>query len=135
MQKDDLLGGHLDAGRVAAVGFSAGGTTTLGMLRAGHSPAIKAAVSVAGRRPSSAFGGAAVPVLFVHGDRDPVVPLSAGMIAYAALPWPKTVVVIAGAGHGQYLNPGNPDYPRVSALILGFLREQVLRGDQPIHPE
>lgn len=125
VEKDDLLGGHVDARQVAAVGFSAGGTTTLGLLRAGHDPAIKVAVSVAGRRPESAFGGPAVPVLFLHGDQDPVVPIKAGRLAYAALPWPKRFVVITGAGHGQYLNPGNPDHPRVSAMILDFLRSGI----------
>ena len=103
------------------VGFSAGGTTTLGLLRRGHAPGIVAAISVAGRRPSSAYGGAPVPVLFVHGDQDPTVPIAAGRAAYRALPWHKTFVVVPGGRHGDYLNPGNPAYPRISAAILEFL--------------
>ncbi|MEU4236729.1 dienelactone hydrolase family protein [Actinoplanes sp. NPDC026619] len=113
---------RLDAARVAAVGFSAGGTTTLGLLRAGHDPGIRAAVSVAGRRPPSAFGGAGVAVLFVHGDRDPTVPLSAGKRAYEAVPWPKTWVTVPGGRHGDYLKAGRPGYPAVAARILAFLR-------------
>jgi dienelactone hydrolase len=117
----DVLAGHVDTGRVAAVGFSAGGTTTLGMFHAGHDPALRAAVSIAGRRPLPAFGGPATPMLFLHGDHDRVVPIAAGREAYAAVPWPKRFETIRGAGHGEYLNPGDPGHPHASALILDFL--------------
>lgn len=122
----DVLGGHLDTGRVVAVGFSAGGTTTLGLLRAGHDPGLRAAVSVAGRRPASAFGGPAVPVLFLHGDRDRVVPIGAGRQAYAAVPWPKQFVVIPHGAHGPYLRPGNPAYRWVAEVILDFILARVV---------
>jgi dienelactone hydrolase len=121
----DPLAGHLATDRVAAIGFSAGATTTLGMLTARHDPALRAAVSIAGRRPPSEFGGPAVPVLFLHGDRDRTVPIAAGRAAYRALPWPKRFVPLAGEGHGQYLNPGDSGYPRASALILEFLRANL----------
>jgi predicted dienelactone hydrolase len=113
---------RLDATRVAVVGFSAGGTTTLGMLTPGHDPGIRAAITVSGRRPPSAFGGPEVPVLFVHGDRDPTVPLTAGKMAYGALPWTKTWVTVPGGRHGEFLRPGRPGYPMVSARILTFLQ-------------
>ncbi|GAA2608755.1 alpha/beta hydrolase family protein [Paractinoplanes durhamensis] len=116
---------RLDAGRVAVVGFSAGGTTTLGMLRAGHDPGIRAAVSVAGRRPPWAFGGAEVPVLFVHGDHDRTVPARAGQEAYAALPWPKSFVTVPGGRHGDFLKPGRPGYSLVSVRILTFLQREL----------
>lgn len=119
------LAAHLDGDRVAAIGFSAGGTTTLGLLRKGHSRALRAAVSVAGRRPPTAFAGPSVPVLFLHGDQDPVVPIEAGREAYGAVPWPKQFVRVRGAGHGQYLNPGHPDYPAVSARIQAFLEKYM----------
>ncbi|GAA4606591.1 dienelactone hydrolase [Actinoplanes octamycinicus] len=119
------LAEHLDGEHVAAVGFSAGGTTTLGLFRKGHSPALRAAVSVAGRRPSTAFAGPAAPILFLHGDRDPVVPIEAGRAAYDAVRWPKQFVTVTGAGHGQYLNPGDPDYPATAQRILDFLRKHV----------
>ncbi|BCY08525.1 dienelactone hydrolase family protein [Actinoplanes sp. L3-i22] len=124
-----LVGGtlapHLDGEHVAVVGFSAGATTTLGMFRKGHSPSLRAAVSIAGRRPSTGFGGPAAPMLFLHGDEDPVVPIEAGRAAYDAVPWPKTFIPVHGAGHGQYLNPGHPDYPATSARILDFLEANV----------
>jgi len=116
---------RLDLDHVVPVGFSAGATTTLGMLRRGRASGIVAAVSVAGRRPSTAFGGAPVPVLFVHGDQDPTVPIDAGRAAYRALPGPKTFVVVPGGKHGDYLNPGNPAYPRISGMILEFLRRSL----------
>ncbi|GAA0581716.1 hypothetical protein GCM10010172_78410 [Paractinoplanes ferrugineus] len=116
---------RLDATRVAVVGFSAGGTTTLGMLGAGHDPGIRAAITVSGRRPPSAFGGPEIPVLFVHGDRDPTVPLRAGRMAYESLPWPKTWLTVAGGRHGEFLIPGRPGYPMVSGRILTFLRQAV----------
>lgn len=116
------LAAHLDANRIVAAGFSAGGTTTLGLLHPGHLAGLRGAVSVAGRRPRSSFGGTPVPVLFVHGDHDPTVPLAAGRQAYAALPWPKTFVTVPGGEHGDYLNPGNPAYAMVTRTILDFLR-------------
>ncbi len=120
--KGDVLAGHVDGGRVAAVGFSAGGTTTLGLLRPGHDPAIRAAVSIAGREPSAPMGGAPVATLFVHGDRDPVVPIAAGRQAYASVPWPgKRFVSVPGGGHGQYLNPGDSAYARTTDEMRAFL--------------
>lgn len=116
---------RLDFDHVVAVGFSAGATTTLGLLQRGHAPGIVAAISVAGRRPASSFGGAPVPVLFVHGDQDPTVPIAAGRAAYRAVPWPKRFVVVPGGRHGDYLNPGNPAYPRISGTILEFLRSHL----------
>jgi predicted dienelactone hydrolase len=114
---------RMDLGHVTAIGFSAGGTTTLGLLHPGHLPGLRAAVSIAGRRPPSAFGGAPVPVLFLHGDHDPTVPITAGRAAFAALPWPtKSFVTIPGGRHGDYLKPANPAYPRATTAILTFLR-------------
>jgi pimeloyl-ACP methyl ester carboxylesterase len=76
-----------------------------------------------------AFGGPPVPVLFVHGDRDRVVPTGAGEAAYEALPWPKRMVTVRGGGHGQYLKPAHPEHRRVTATILAFLCEKL--GWQP----
>ncbi|WP_328476022.1 dienelactone hydrolase family protein [Actinoplanes sp. NBC_00393] len=119
------LAPHLDGDRIAAVGFSAGGTTTLGLFRKGHSASLRAAVAISGRRPSSDFAGPAAPILFLHGDEDDVVPIEAGRAAFHAVPWPKQFVTIRGAGHGQFLNPGNPAYASTSARILRFLEEHV----------
>jgi predicted dienelactone hydrolase len=122
--KDDFFADHVDTGRIAAVGFSAGGTTTLGLLGRGHDPAIKAAICIAGRAPATPMGGPAVATLFLHGDDDPVVPIAAGRAAYDEVPWPtKRFVTIRHEGHGQYLHPDNASYRRTQAMILEFLEQ------------
>jgi dienelactone hydrolase len=121
----DVLAGHLDIGRVAAVGFSAGGTTTLGLFGPGHPSYLRAGVSISGRRPPAEFGGSAAPLLFLHGDRDRVVPIRAGRQAYALAPFPKQFVTISGARHGEFLRPGDGKYPRAAGLILDFLATNV----------
>ncbi len=121
----DVLAGHLDVGRVAAVGFSAGGTTTLGLFGRGHAGWLRAGVSISGRRPSGGFGEPVAPLLFLHGDRDRVVPIEAGVQAYASAPAPKQFVTVGGARHGEFLNPGDGRYPRVSGRILAFLQAKV----------
>jgi predicted esterase len=118
----DPFAGRLAVDRLAAVGFSAGATTTLGLFTRGHDRALRAAVSVAGRAPSTSFGGPAAPMLFLHGEDDPIVEIAAGRAAYRAVPWPRSFVALPGQGHGQFLNPGDPDYERICALILDFLR-------------
>jgi pimeloyl-ACP methyl ester carboxylesterase len=73
-------------------------------------------------------------VLFVHGDRDPTVPISAGRAAYAALRWPgKDFVTIPGGRHGDYLNPANPAYPRAEATIRDFLTHAVTASAAHAH--
>ncbi|MGK5685420.1 alpha/beta hydrolase family protein [Actinoplanes sp. URMC 104] len=120
----DVLAGHLDVDRVAAVGFSAGGTTTLGLFGPGHPAYLRAGVSISGRAPAR-FGGGAVPLLFVHGDRDLVVPFAAGREAFALAPFPKQFVTVRGARHGEFLLPGDARYARVSARMLDFLAAHV----------
>lgn len=129
----DVLAGHLDLDRVAAVGFSAGGTTTLGLFGPGHPAFLRAGVSISGRRPPGGFGGPAAPLLFLHGDRDPVVPIRAGREAFALAPAPKQFVTVHGARHGEFLSPGDPRYRRAAGQILAFLTANV--RPQGYHPE
>jgi dienelactone hydrolase len=124
----DVLAGHLDVGRVAAIGFSAGGTTTLGLFGPGHPSYLRAGISISGRRPPAGFGGAPAPLLFLHGDRDRVVPIRAGRQAYGMAPAPKQFVTVAGARHGEFLRPGDSRYSRVSGQILAFLAAKVPVG-------
>lgn len=121
----DVLAGHLDIDRVAAVGFSAGGTTTLGLFGPGHASYLRAGVSISGRRPAGSFGGNATPLLFVHGDADRVVPIKAGRAAYASAPAPKQFVTVRGARHGEFLRPGDGRYARATGQILAFLTANV----------
>ena len=121
----DMLAGRLDVDRVAAVGFSAGGTTTLGLFGPGHASFLRAGVSISGRRPPGGFGGFAAPLLFVHGDGDRVVPIRSGRQAYAAAPFPKRFVTVRGGRHGEFLRPDDAGYSRVSGQILAFLTANV----------
>jgi dienelactone hydrolase len=121
----DALAGHLDVNRVAAVGFSAGGTTTLGLFGPGHAAYLRAGVSISGRRPPAGFGGPPAALLFLHGDRDRVVPIRAGRDAYARAPSPKRFVTLRGARHGEFLRPGDPRFARVEGEILAFLTANV----------
>ncbi|GAB2575523.1 hypothetical protein Aab01nite_14270 [Paractinoplanes abujensis] len=120
----DPLAGRLDVNRVGAVGFSAGGTTTLGLFGPGHPAYLRAGVTISGRRPAT-FGGPPAPLLFLHGDRDRVVPLRAGREAYRLAPPSKQFVIVRGGRHGEFLRPGGPQYGRVSAQILAFLQANV----------
>lgn len=132
----DPLAGRLDVNRVAAVGFSAGGTTTLGLFRPGRPAYLRAGVAISGRRPST-YGGPAAPLLFLHGDRDRVVPLRAGRDAFASAPFPaKQFVTLRGARHGEFLRPGNSRYKQASSRILAFLQANVpVAGLKNIYPE
>ncbi|MGP0075400.1 MAG: alpha/beta hydrolase [Bryobacteraceae bacterium] len=51
-----------------------------------------------------------VPMLFLHGDRDQVVPLRLGQELFAAAQGSKTFWVIPGAGHNDILDVAGPEY-------------------------
>lgn len=124
----DPLAGHLDPVRVAAMGHSAGGYTTMGLLSAARDVRVRAAVVLAGANLGNSFAGPAVPVLFVHGEDDPVVPYRHGRTAYDLVPWPKAFLTVIDAGHADYLNRGSPANGAVTATVLDFLRA-ALYGD------
>jgi fermentation-respiration switch protein FrsA (DUF1100 family) len=133
---DDPFRGHLDTGRVAAVGHSAGAYTSAGLFTQGHSPRLRGAVVIAGARPAIAFGGPPAPMLFVHGTADPTVPYATGRSAYDRVPWPKWFLTLPGRDHGAYLSPDHPDFDRVVAAVTDFLRwilylDRVARGRLP----
>ena len=57
------------------------------------------------------------PKLFMHGDRDQVVPLRLGQELFAAAQGSKTLWVIAGAGHNDILETAGAEYRhRLSAF-------------------
>ncbi|MBD2326649.1 alpha/beta hydrolase [Alkalinema sp. FACHB-956] len=51
-----------------------------------------------------------IPVLFLHGSADSVVPAEMSQRLYTAAPNPKQVLFIAGADHVRIYQPGNQSY-------------------------
>jgi dienelactone hydrolase len=123
----DRLAGHLDPDRIAAMGHSAGGYTTAGLLSGDRDERIRAGVILAGSALRGAFDGPAAAVLFVHGEDDTVVPYDYGRATYGLVPWPKAFLTVVGGGHAEYLS-GGPANAAVSQTVLDFLRA-TLYGD------
>jgi hypothetical protein len=62
--------------------------------------------------------GVTCPKLFIHGDRDDIVPIRLGRKLFAASPPPKDFYEIAGAGHNDLLLFAGPEYlSRLRALL------------------
>jgi fermentation-respiration switch protein FrsA (DUF1100 family) len=63
------------------------------------------------------------PILFVHGDRDDIVPLHLGRQVYEAAPMPKSFYLVEGADHNNlYVVGGQPYFLRLKRFV-----EEVLR--------
>ncbi|MBX6749972.1 MAG: chlorophyllase [Micromonosporaceae bacterium] len=124
----DPLAGRLDPNRIAAMGHSAGGYTTMGLLAGFRDPRLRAAVVLAGASLGGSYADPAVPVLFVHGDADSVVPYTHGRAAYDYLPWPKAFLTVIGGGHTDFLDRDSRAAAAVTATVVDFLRA-MLYGD------
>jgi uncharacterized protein len=61
-----------------------------------------------------------IPVLFVHGTEDEVVPFEMGQRLFATAPAPKYLHVIPDAGHTRLLKPGDRSYLKA---IGRFIRQ------------
>jgi fermentation-respiration switch protein FrsA (DUF1100 family) len=51
------------------------------------------------------IGALRAPLLIVHGDADPVIPLSEGQSLFAAAAEPKTFLRLPGASHALTMDP------------------------------
>lgn len=120
--RGDPFAGHLDTGRLAASGHSAGGFTTAGMFSSGHPAALRVGIVIAGGGIAGSFAGPPASLLFVHGGADQVVPLSVGRAGYARTDWPRAFLTLVGQGHGEYLAPGRPGFEQVLATTIDLLR-------------
>jgi fermentation-respiration switch protein FrsA (DUF1100 family) len=56
------------------------------------------------------IGRVKVPILFVHGDKDRIVPIRLGQKLYEAASHPKEFYTIAGAGHNDTYVVGGKEY-------------------------
>lgn len=135
-----VLAGTVDAGRVGLVGHSDGGDVTDAAVnntccRIGG---VRAAVILSGAEltsfPGSYEPDAAVPLLVVQGDEDPINPPGCGQQIYDAQTGARYYLDLLGAGHhSPYLDPADlaafrdPDLARapayrrvVDAVTLAF---------------
>jgi dienelactone hydrolase len=125
----DPLSGHIDTTRMAAIGHSAGGYTTMGLFTAGHDPALKAAVIMAGWLPPMPFAGPPATMLFLQGTADPIVPVARSRQAFDRVPWPKSYLLLRHNSHATYLQPGQAGYHLMESTVTNFLR-WTLNGDR-----
>ncbi|WP_327006187.1 alpha/beta hydrolase [Dactylosporangium sp. NBC_01737] len=127
LQPGNPLAGSIDPDRMAAVGHSGGGTTTDGLFTVHRDPRLKAGVIFAGR-PAGTYQGSPVPLLFIHGDKDPVVAYEQGRTSYGKDPWPKAFLTIVGGEHGAGTNDAERGHHQAMATLLDFLT-WALDGD------
>jgi predicted esterase len=119
------LADRIDVDRVVAIGHAEGAITTVGLFDACcRDDRITGAVVLAGNASSSSepFAGAGVPILFIHGDADTVVPFRTGEQAFVSDPWPKARLTLGGAGHvTPYVDGADPEFDRVATAVTDFL--------------
>lgn len=101
-RKGGPLRGRVRADGVAITGHSAGGGTA---LRFGAEPGVVTAIPISASGVSSATGATLtfppVPVLFVTGAAEQIVPLASVQQGFAAARPPARLVVIDDAGHAD----------------------------------
>jgi predicted dienelactone hydrolase len=135
---DPTYGAAADAGHIGASGLSLGGLTTL--LSTFHprlrDARIAAALPMAA--PScmleAAFFGQAVPVLFLHGDSDLIVPIEANSARVFPLAKdPRELVTLHTASHTGFsgfatLFDPKMHYDRIGCMVLGSIRVLSFNG-------
>jgi fermentation-respiration switch protein FrsA (DUF1100 family) len=62
------------------------------------------------------------PLLFMHGDRDQVIPDALGLDLYRAAPEPKSFWRVTGAGHNDLLDVAGDQYRQHLAAFYASLR-------------
>jgi fermentation-respiration switch protein FrsA (DUF1100 family) len=62
------------------------------------------------------------PKLFLHGDRDEIIPLRFGQQLFAAAQGPKTFWIVEGAGHNDILEKAGPRYRERLAAFYASVR-------------
>ena len=109
----DLARGRPLAGLILESTFSA--ARDVGRVHFGPLAAL------AGRRfdSLSKIGELRCPVLFLHGDRDEIVPQALGRRLFDAAPEPKRFETLPGAGHNDTVEVGGRRYLERIAAFLG----------------
>lgn len=135
------LAGRFDPTRIGAAGLSAGGWTTyrVAVDPTTRDPRIVAAIAMSAPGQLGAGGittTTPVPVLVMHGDRDPLVVPASVVATYESLSPPKRLVTLLGAGHaGEFEDPEDALEPKVPgqdeliATVTVAFWDRYLLGD------
>lgn len=135
------LAGRFDPERIGAAGLSAGGWTTyrVAVDPTTRDPRIVAAIAMSAPGQLGAGGlttTTPVPVLVMHGDRDPLVVPASVVATYDSLSPPKRLVTLLGAGHaGEFedaedaLEPKVPGQDELIASVTVAFWDRYLLDD------
>ncbi len=124
MTSGDGFEHHVDASHIVAAGHSEGAITTVGLFDSCcRDKRLSGGVVLAGN--SLGFPGApsgpSVPMLFIHGDSDRLVP-ALGRKAYGEFAWPRAFVTLAGEGHiDPYVKADTASFTTVAGISTQFL--------------
>ncbi|HEV2760217.1 MAG TPA: hypothetical protein VGV86_11670 [Acidimicrobiales bacterium] len=121
--------GRVDPGRIGVAGHSLGAMTTLGV--GFHSccldDRVRAGIVLAGReRPfptGSFFPGVRSPILIVHGDSDPLIPLEAARQIYDDALGPRFMVTIVRGDHDSPYAGINGQIQPETRLVMTATRD------------
>jgi pimeloyl-ACP methyl ester carboxylesterase len=121
----EFLRGVIDPNAVGAAGHSLGGVTTLGLVAntCCFDQRIRAAVVMSGDVmvfPGGQTRYPPIPLLFVHGNADPVVPYAASVSAFNAANAPKALLTIERGGHGSPVDPTGAAFASVVRTTTNF---------------
>ena len=75
-----------------------------------------------------------VPVLFLHGSNDSVVPAEMSQQLYAAAPEPKQLLLISGAEHVKIYQPGDQSYLRAIQRFVELLERGRMAKEPAMQP-
>lgn len=139
---DPGLAPLVDPERIAAGGHSLGGLTTYGLVfhDCCTDDRIDAAFTLAGARlpfRGEPFTWGPTPLLLVHGEDDPLVPLATSVGVFDALTGPGYLLTLLDEDHSAGLDPADPGHATTNATIVAFLDRWLredLRADTALAP-
>ncbi len=127
------LEGLVDTERIVAAGHSNGAITTYGLVANSccRDDRIDAAIPIAGT--PAPLGGDydfddVVPMLFVHGTDDALIPYEASVGTFNELTAVKGLLTLGGGDHSSFTRPDSPFFDDVVDTIVDFAAF-VLDGD------
>jgi dipeptidyl aminopeptidase/acylaminoacyl peptidase len=125
----------VDPALIAVGGHSLGAVTTMGLVsnRCCIDDRVQAAIEIDGstlRFSNGAVDERGVPVLLIHGDADRTFSVNETRATYARSTGPKYLVILPGAGHVPFDNPGFES--QIETTMVDFLNA-TLRQQPSAH--